>query len=194
MTHYTGLLGDFDYDENTWVVTNDPEYKETLAFNRSYQNGPVYLPQGVKCLARAFFNCDIPEGVYLAGKWDLRSVEQLDGMFYGANIPKDFFKECGGFETEGVKYMSKMFAKATIADIRCMNPITFVIGESTDVHDFAKDASLFVDDEETSEVKYFKGFICKYDFAKVLDIPEASLKQCTCWSEFEDLVSRFIGQ
>ena len=119
--HYKGKLGEFDYDDKEFKIT-DPYNKEHLHYIG--KGLLVDLPKGCINTRYMFARCELPRGFTL-GNFDTSNVVDMDSMFYKCKIPKGFTLG-DKFDTSNVRDMECMFSE-------CEMPEGFTLGDKFNI-------------------------------------------------------------
>ena len=105
LKHYKGELGEFDYDDKEFEVS-EGEYHAVSKEGEDYyvkykclkyigKGLSVNLPRGCTSTKGMFKDCELPEGFSLGDKFDTSNVENMMGTFSciiheGFSLPDNF--------------------------------------------------------------------------------------------------------
>lgn len=172
--HYKGELGEFDYDDKEFEVS-EGEYHAVSKEGEDYyvkykclkyigKGLSVNLPRGCTSTKGMFKDCELPEGFTLGPDFDTSNVTNMSRMFYNCTKPKGF--SLGDkFNTSNVTDMSYMFSGEVAFD-EGSGFIDFSFGDKFDTSNVTNMSGMF---EGCTLSKGFS-FGDKFDTSKVTDM------------------------
>ena len=134
--HYSGKIGEFDYDDEMFTVKHGGG-SDYLHYNDRYK-GQVRLPDGLTSCYGMFLDCNLPYRFSFGNDFDTSKITNMSHMFCNCNFPKGISLG-DNFDTSKVTNMKRMFA---MIDSKFANGMPY-LGDKFDTGNVTSMSSMF---------------------------------------------------